>query len=73
MNEGQQRIEEIFLAALELPDAGNRKEFLDRECDGALRAEVEKYLAINAEAERFFAEMALWRDQTLPIAFGTRD
>ncbi len=59
MNETQQRVEEVFLAALELPDAGQCPAFLDRQCAGdpTLRAEVERYLAIQPTAERFFAEI----------------
>jgi hypothetical protein len=61
-------MEELFLAALELPDAGQRKEFLDRECDGALRAEVDEYLSIHPDAESYFAEMTLQLNQMLPMA-----
>jgi hypothetical protein len=73
MNAGRQSMEEIFLAALELPDAGRRKEFLDRECGGstALRDEMERLLSVHAEAERYFAEMALQLNQMLPTAFET--
>lgn len=61
MRADQTQLEEIFLAALELPDATRCREFLDRQCAGspALRGEVEQLLAVQAEAERFFAETHL--------------
>lgn len=75
MNEGQQRMEEIFLAALELRDAAPRREFLARACAGspALRAEVERYLAIHTEAERFFAETNLQLNDTATSPSGNPD
>ena len=75
MNADRQRMEDIFLAALELPDAGQREEFLDHACNGstALRAEMERLLSVHVEAERYFAETALQLNQMLPIAFETGD
>ncbi len=73
MTADQTRLEEIFLAALELPDAARRNEFLDRACANspALRADVEPLLAIHAEAERFFAETDLLLNDTGRDTSGT--
>jgi hypothetical protein len=71
MNKARQRIEEIFWAALEVPEAGRRREFLDRECDAALRAEVENLLSAHAGAEHFFAEMSLQFNHTATTASDT--
>jgi hypothetical protein len=53
------REEDLFFKALEQPDPVKRGVFLGRACSGrpGLRARVEKLLAIQTEAERFFAEV----------------
>ena len=71
MNKGAHRIEEIILAALEAPEAGRRQEFLDRECDHALRVEVENLLSAHAGAEHFLAEMSLQLNHTATTASDT--
>lgn len=73
MKADQTFLEEIFVAALEFPDAARRRAFLDRECDGlpALRADVEQLLGIHAEAERFFAETDLSLNDTGRDTSGT--
>ena len=49
------RANEIFLEALELSPAGERREFLDRACgdDAALRAEVDAFLEASDNAGSF--------------------
>src|SRR5262245_18293513 len=49
------RANELFLKALDLPAAGERREFLDRACGGdtALRAEVEALLEASSRAGSF--------------------
>jgi eukaryotic-like serine/threonine-protein kinase len=56
METARQRIEALFDAALELPDATGRAALLERECmgDAALRARVERLLAVHREATVFF-------------------
>ena len=48
----------LFCKALSLADPAKRCDFLNHACAGrpALRAQVEKLLAVQAEAESFFAE-----------------
>lgn len=52
------REEDLFFKALGQPDPVKRSVFLGRACAGkpALRARVEELLAVQAEAESFFAE-----------------
>ncbi|HUA67874.1 MAG TPA: hypothetical protein VMA13_04935 [Candidatus Saccharimonadales bacterium] len=54
----REREEDLFFEALRQPDPVKRSVFLGRACVGkpALRARVEKLLAVQTEAERFFAE-----------------
>jgi hypothetical protein len=49
--------EAVCVAALNVPDAALRAQFLDRACagDARLRAAVEAMLQAHAEAEDFFA------------------
>jgi eukaryotic-like serine/threonine-protein kinase len=56
MNERQQKVEELFQAALELDSPDERTDFLDRMCAGepALRAEVEELLRAAEAAEAVF-------------------
>src|SRR6185437_11334634 len=58
MNVLSQREEEIFSEAQRLADSASRKAFLDQACgvDAVMRARVEELLAVQTEAERFFAE-----------------
>jgi tetratricopeptide (TPR) repeat protein len=60
--------DEVFDAARELSDPGERRAFLDRACKGdeRLRARVEGLLAAQAEAEQFFAEGCLPRSLSGP-------
>jgi hypothetical protein len=53
--------ETMFLTALELKGPDRRREFLDQACadNPRLRAEVEKLLAVQADAEQFFTESNL--------------
>ena len=53
-----ERAEDIFYSALEIKSPDERKAFLDRACQGdaALRSMVEKLLASQPEAEKFFQE-----------------
>ena|ERR1035438_6384372 len=61
MNPTNQREEEVFCAALNVPDSARRQKFLDRACgkDAGFRAEIESLLAAQPEAERFFNGTAL--------------
>jgi serine/threonine protein kinase len=56
----QARVEELFFAALDLTGAA-RDEFLDRECEPALRARVSALLDSDTRAE----ENALWRGSAI--------
>ena len=51
---------DLYCEALRCADPARRADFLDRACAGRpdLRAHVERLLAIQAAAERFFAEAA---------------
>jgi hypothetical protein len=53
-----ERAEDIFYSALEMKSPDARKAFLDRACDGdsALRSRLEKLLASQPDAEKFFQE-----------------
>jgi hypothetical protein len=50
--------EDLFFEALGQADSKRRSAFLDQTCAGrpALRARLERLLAVQVEAERFFAE-----------------
>src|SRR6186713_289609 len=50
MAENQARIKELFLAALDLPDAASQATFVDRECgaDAELKSRVLALLAAHA-------------------------
>jgi hypothetical protein len=56
MNPTNQREEEVFCAALNVPDGVQRQMFLDQACggDSSFRAQIESLLAAQPEAERFF-------------------
>ena len=60
-----ERAEEIFYSALEMKSPDQRKVFLDRACqgDGNLRTVVERLLASQPKAEKFFQEggRKIWR------------
>ena len=53
------RAEEIFCSALEVLSPRERESFLDHECQGdaRLRAVVDKLLALQPLAEKFFQEL----------------
>ena len=53
-----QRAEEVFYAALEVKDSGERRAFLERACagDSDLRAMVETMLNSQKDVERFFMD-----------------
>jgi hypothetical protein len=63
MNDGISKLqmEDIFEAAGALTDAGARRAFLQEACphDPVMRVEIEKLLALQSDAERFFAEAEL--------------
>ena len=58
LNTAKQQIDAIFFTALNLPDDGQRKAFLDRACagDSTLRVTVEKMLSAHSATEEFFAQ-----------------
>ncbi len=49
-------VEEIFCAAVEMPDAAKRRAFIEQACGGnaSLRSKVEALMASQADVERFF-------------------
>jgi hypothetical protein len=61
MNSTNQREEEVFCAALNVPDPVRRQMFLDQACggDSSFRAQIESLLAAQSEADRFFDRTAL--------------
>ena len=70
-------VEDLFLAALDLPDAESRSEYLDRTCgaDAALRRQVDGLLAAHFRSGEFLDVPAIGRprlesgaDNTLTIA-----
>jgi hypothetical protein len=67
MNAASQQTEEILFEALKQSDARQRQAYLDRACVGAtgLRAEVERLLVLQAEADRFFLELGSQLNQVL--------
>jgi hypothetical protein len=69
------QVEELFLRALEQPDAALRQADLDREYGGSpeLRAEVERLLVFHAAAERFFLKAESQMNQVLSDAPETGD
>jgi serine/threonine protein kinase len=58
-----EKVEEIFFSALEINSPAERKDFLARECrgDAGLRSQVEKLLAAQANATRFFEDDGVTR------------
>jgi hypothetical protein len=70
MSEPSQIAEDIFFAALEQPDAAQRRAFVVQACAGMpeLRAEVEKLFALTAAADRFFAEAETELNEVLALA-----
>ena len=52
------QVQEIFGAAIEIPDAAERDAMLDRECGGnsMLRAQIADLLAVRPQAEEFFSD-----------------
>jgi hypothetical protein len=61
MSDGSEQEEDLFYEASSQADPLRRSTFLDQTCAGrpVLRARVEALLAVQAEAERFFAEAEL--------------
>jgi hypothetical protein len=53
-----EKVEKIFVSALEMDDKENLKAFLDRACrgDDRVRAEVEDMLALRPQIEKMFPE-----------------
>lgn len=70
MNEPSQMAEDIYFAALEQPDATQRRAFVAQACAGTpeLRAEVEKLFIVTAAADRFFAEAETQLNEVLALA-----
>lgn len=70
MSEPNQMVADIYFAALEQPDAAQRRVFVDQACAGTpeLRTEVEKLVALAAEADRFFAEAETQLTEVLALA-----
>jgi hypothetical protein len=54
----REKVEQIFVSALEMEAKENLKAFLDRAClgDDGVRAEVEDMLALRPEIEKMFPE-----------------
>ena len=54
----REKVEQIFVSALEIDDKENLKAFLDRACQGddGVRAEVEEMLALRPQSEKMFPE-----------------
>lgn len=75
MSEPSQRAEDIYFAALEQPDAAQRRAFVDQACAGTpeLRAEVEKLFALTTAADRFFAEAETQLNEVLALASKPQD
>ena len=70
MNEPSQMVKDICFAALEQPDAAQRRVFVDRACAGTpeLRAEVKKLFTLTAEAGQFFEEAETKLNEVLALA-----
>src|SRR5262245_43334064 len=67
-----QRVQQVFLAAVELADAAARSALLERECgDGELRDRVEALLAAHDESGSFLDATAARTGQYTPGATGT--
>ena len=75
MNAANQQVEGILFEALQQPDARQRQAYLDRECASStdLRAEVERLLVLQAEADRFFLELGSQLNQVLSSAPETEE
>jgi serine/threonine protein kinase len=58
MEAANERVEILFDAVLELPNASERALFLERECagDAGLRARIERLLAAHQSSEKFFED-----------------
>ena len=52
------RVQDIFAAAVEIPDVAERDAMLDRECGDSptLRAQIADLLAVRSQAEEFFSD-----------------
>jgi serine/threonine protein kinase len=60
MTKTAQQVEALFDAACQLPNPAARRTFLDEACagDATLRARVEALLSAQADADKFFSEIA---------------
>jgi hypothetical protein len=58
-NDQTERAEDIYCSALEIKSPAERKVFLDRACrgDASFRLEVDRWLAIQPAADKFFQEI----------------
>jgi hypothetical protein len=58
-NDQTERVVDIFCSALEIKSPDERKVFLDRACrgDAGLRLAVDKWLALQPAADKFFQEI----------------
>jgi hypothetical protein len=74
MNELTQKEWDLFCEALDFADPAARRSFLDRACAGdvTLRKHVEKLLAIQPQADRFFAAAAAWMQDPCPSSPSTK-
>jgi hypothetical protein len=67
----KEKVEQIFVSALEIDSADDRNAFLDRACqgDGELRALVKDMIALQPELDRLFpeggAEFVLFKDLSM--------
>lgn len=75
MSKLRQSVEDIYYAALEQPDAAQRRAFVDESCAGLpeLRLEVEKLFGLTAAAERFFAKAESQLTDVLALAPEPKD
>ncbi len=57
-NDQTERAEDIYCSALEIKSLDERKVFLDRACrgDADFRLEVDRWLAVQPAADKFFQE-----------------
>jgi hypothetical protein len=60
-NDQTEKMEDIYCSALEIKPPDERKVFLDRACrgDAGLRLEVDRWLAMQPAADKFFQEIEI--------------
>ena len=75
MNAAKERAEDVFCAALEISEPGQRVAFLDKCCMGnaGLRAAVDEMLAAQKDADEFFGSSAPLALGVAPLAAGLVD